>query len=165
MPMRIVVTGASGNVGTALLRRLAAAADEYGTDKRLRHICEGADCVVHLAWGFQPTRNEEYLHRVGVGRTTALLRAADADGVRQFVHMSSVGAYAAGAHGRAVDETWSTDGIDSSVRPGRCRRRLSDRAAVRQPRTGSPFAPRAIASRPSWRTAHAARSAVIRMEG
>jgi UDP-glucose 4-epimerase len=144
MTTRIVVTGASGNVGTALLRRLAAAPDDYDVvgvvrrplprcapyesvtwhaldvaastaGQRLHGICEGADVVVHLAWGFQPTRNVDYLYRVGVGGTTSLLAAAHEAGVGHFVHMSSVGAYAAGAYGRRVDESWSTAGIESSV--------------------------------------------------
>jgi nucleoside-diphosphate-sugar epimerase len=144
MTKRIVVTGASGNVGTALLRRLTADPNEYdvvgvvrrppprrgpyrsvgwhsvdvaapNAGLRLRQICEGADCVVHLAWSFQPTRNVDYLYRVGVGGTTALLWAAHDAGVDHFVHMSSVGAYAAGAYGRRVDESWSTAGIPSSI--------------------------------------------------
>jgi UDP-glucose 4-epimerase len=143
MTKRIVVTGASGNVGTALLRRLSAAAaekyDVVGVVRRppsrretpvawepldvadqnallrLRAICEGADCVVHLAWSFQPTRNVDYLYRVGVGGTTALVQAAHDAGVDHFVHMSSVGTYAAGAYGRRVDESWSTAGIESSI--------------------------------------------------
>lgn len=142
MTKRIVVTGASGNVGTALLRRLTTASEDFDVvgvvrrppssrdvpvawesldladpdaPLRLRGICEGADCVVHLAWGFQPTRNVDYLYRVGVGGTTALLAAAHDAGVDHFVHMSSVGTYAAGAYGRRVDESWSTAGIESSI--------------------------------------------------
>ncbi|MEO3759641.1 NAD-dependent epimerase/dehydratase family protein [Mycobacterium sp. B14F4] len=141
--MRIVITGASGNVGTALLRRLADSdtahdvvgvvrrppepGDEYGrvtwrglglagpdTAPELREIFDGVDAVVHLAWGFQPTRNTEYLHQVGVGGTSAVLEAAHAARVGQLVHMSSVGTYAAGRYGRRVDEAWPTTGIPSS---------------------------------------------------
>jgi UDP-glucose 4-epimerase len=144
MATRIVVTGATGNVGTALLRRLTAAPNDYDVvgvvrrppplcepygsatwhsldvaastaGERLRDICEGADCVVHLAWGFQPTRNADYLYRVGVAGTVAVLKAAHDAGVDHLVHMSSVGTYAAGAYGRRVDESWSTAGIASSV--------------------------------------------------
>ncbi|MDT5164762.1 MAG: hypothetical protein QOC88_1656, partial [Mycobacterium sp.] len=118
--MRIVITGASGNVGTALLRRLVETdrgdelvgvvrrppspvgvyqgvqwhglelADPRAADQ-LRVIFEGADAVVHLAWGFQPTRNTEYLRRQGVGGSTAVLEAAHAVGVGHLLHMSSVG--------------------------------------------------------------------------
>jgi UDP-glucose 4-epimerase len=141
--VRIVITGASGNVGTALLRRLAATGAGHelvGVTRRapepsgvyrevrwhqvdladddaatqLRPIVAGADAVVHLAWGFQPTRNTEYLRRQGVGGTAAVLEAAHAEGVGQLLHMSSVGTYAAGRYGQRVDETWSTAGIPSS---------------------------------------------------
>jgi UDP-glucose 4-epimerase len=143
MAPRIVVTGASGTVGTALLRRLTAAGryDVLGVVRRppaprgayesvtwqrldladpdaplrLRRLCDGADCVVHLAWTAGPTRDVDYLYRATVGGTTALVTAAHHAGVPHFVHMSSVATYAAGARGRRVDESWSTAGIDSSV--------------------------------------------------
>ena len=141
--MRIVITGASGNVGTALLRRLTAegsahalvgvvrrppenvgpyesvhwhSVDVAGADAadRLRPVVAGADAIVHLAWGFQPTRNTGYLSRVGVGGTAAILDAAHAESVGRLLHMSSVGTYAAGRYGSRVDESWSTSGIASS---------------------------------------------------
>lgn len=141
--MRIVITGASGNVGTALLRRLEegdADHDIIGVVRRppapngvyrgvtwhgldvakpdaaqeLRELFDGADAVVHLAWGFQPTRNIGYLHQTGVGGTSAVLDAAHAADVGQLVHMSSVGTYAAGRYGQRVDESWPTTGIASS---------------------------------------------------
>lgn len=141
--MRIVITGASGNVGTALLRRLAAAASGHDlvgivrrapaaegvyrgvrwhemdladedVEVRLRPILDRADAVVHLAWGFQPTRNTEYLSRVGVGGTRAVVYAAHAASVGHLVHMSSVGAYAPGRYGEYVTEDWPVDGIRTS---------------------------------------------------
>lgn len=138
--MRIVITGASGNVGTALLRALPEEHDVVGLVRRppasagayervewrsldltggdaiteLRHAFDGADAVVHLAWGFQPTRDTDYLTRLGVGGTSAVLQAAHTSGVGQLVHMSSVGTYAAGRYGQRVDESWPTTGIESS---------------------------------------------------
>ena len=138
--MRIVITGASGNVGTALLRILPAEhyvvavvrriparqgvyqrADWCSLDLTaqdgvadLRRVFEGADAVVHLAWGFQPTRDTQYLTQLGVGGTAAVLQAAHASGVGQLVHMSSVGTYAPGSYGERVNETWPTTGIGSS---------------------------------------------------
>jgi UDP-glucose 4-epimerase len=140
--MRIVVTGASGNVGTALLRKLVATGIDHeliGVVRRppkligvhehvrwhqmdlaeidaaenLRHVFEGADAVVHLAWAFQPTRDDDYLSRVGVGGTSAVLEAADAAKVGQLVHMSSSATYAAGRYGQRVDERWPSTGIPS----------------------------------------------------
>ncbi|WP_029111728.1 NAD-dependent epimerase/dehydratase family protein [Mycobacterium sp. URHB0044] len=141
--MRIVVTGASGNVGTALLRQLAESGNGHevigvvrrppertgvygsvtwrGLDiadadarDRLRRIFDGADAVVHLAWGFQPTRNTRYLTSVGVGGTSAVVDAAHDAAVGQVVHMSSVGTYAAGRYGQRVDESWPATGIATS---------------------------------------------------
>jgi len=138
--MRIVITGASGNVGTALLRVLPAVHDVLGVVRRppaqqgvyqranwcsldltgqdgvadLRRVFEGADVVVHLAWGFQPTRDTRYLTQLGVGGTAAVLQAAHASSVGQLVHMSSVGTYAPGSYGERVDESWPTTGIASS---------------------------------------------------
>lgn len=137
--MRIVITGASGNVGTALLRRLAGTGHElvgvcrrppaqghpYDTvrwhaldlagpavEAALRPVLRGADAVVHLAWGFQPSRDVDYLHRTGVDGTAAVVAAAQAQGVPHLVHMSSVGAYSPGP-GRPVTESWPTGGIDT----------------------------------------------------
>jgi len=138
--MRIVITGASGNVGTALLRALPAEHDVVGVVRRppsaqgvyqrvdwrsldltdadaitkLRTVFDGADVVVHLAWGFQPTHDVDYLNRLGVGGTSAVLQAAHTSGVGQLVHMSSVGTYAGGSYGQRVDESWPTTGIDTS---------------------------------------------------
>jgi nucleoside-diphosphate-sugar epimerase len=143
MPTRIVITGASGNIGTALLKRLAAAGGDYtlhGVARRkpppvgvyrtarwhqldladphavtrLQRVFTGAQCVIHLAWGFQPTRNTRYLDAVGIHGSSAVLAAARAAKVAQLVHMSSVGTYAAGRYGQRVDESWSTAGIASS---------------------------------------------------
>ena len=139
--MRIVITGASGNAGTALLRRLAAAgtheligisrrvppavapyaAAEWisidiaadGAPAQLRDAFAGADAVVHLAWLIQPSRQRELLRRVNQDGTAAVADAAVAAGVRQLVHQSSVGTYAPGP-GLAVDEDWPATGVASS---------------------------------------------------
>jgi UDP-glucose 4-epimerase len=141
--VRIVITGASGNVGTALLRRLQRKPGEHrlaGIARRpprggqpyqdvewtavdlaspeagpvLAAVFRGADAVVHLAWGFQPSHDPDYLDRLGVGGTRAVVRAAHEAGVPHLVHMSSVGAYSPGPDdGSAVDEGWPTGGIDS----------------------------------------------------
>src|SRR5918997_6415720 len=142
--MRIAVTGASGNVGTALLRRLTAPgagvaevrglarrrppdiapyagvrwnlADlgEPSSDAEIAEFVDGVDAVVHLAWALQPGRRPEELHRVNVEGTRRVVRAAAAAGVRQFVHMSSIGAYAPGAVGQKVTEDWPTTGIQTA---------------------------------------------------
>jgi UDP-glucose 4-epimerase len=143
VPTRIAIVGASGNIGTALLKRLTASGGDYeihGVARRrpppigayesvtwhqldvsehqavtrLQRVFTGAQAVVHLAWAFQPTRNTRYIDAVGVDGSSAVLSAARAAGVGQLVHMSSVGTYAAGRYGQRVDESWSTAGIASS---------------------------------------------------
>lgn len=135
--MRIVVTGATGNVGTALLRRLATepAVDEIvgvarrrprtGTAKTrwvqadvaaspLDPIVRGADAVVHLAWAIQPSRDSEMLEAVNVRGSRRVFEATAAAGVPALVYASSVGAYSPGPKDRPVGEDWPTDGIDTS---------------------------------------------------
>jgi nucleoside-diphosphate-sugar epimerase len=142
--MTVAVTGASGNVGTALLRRLTAPttgvaevrglarrqppdvapwsrvrwhlADlgEAGSEEVLAEFLDGVDAVVHLAWALQPGRRPEDLRRVNVEGTRRVVRAAAAAGVQHFVHMSSIGAYAPGAVGQRVSEDWPTTGIPSA---------------------------------------------------
>ncbi|WP_238556315.1 NAD-dependent epimerase/dehydratase family protein [Dietzia sp. UCD-THP] len=142
--MRIVIIGASGNVGTALLRRLRETrsgdelvglvrrppdpvgeyrgvdwhaldvSDQDAVGELGRHFAD-ADTVVNLAWGFQPTREVDYLERVGVGGTAAVLEAAQSAGVGHLVHISSVGTYAPGRHGEHVDEDWARTGVPSSA--------------------------------------------------
>jgi UDP-glucose 4-epimerase len=140
----VAVTGASGNVGTALLRRLTAPeaglaevrglarrpppdvapwssvrwhlADlgEAASEEVLTELMDGVDAVVHLAWALQPGRHPEQLRKVNVDGTRRVVRAAAAAGVDQFVHMSSIGAYAGGAVGQRVTEDWPTTGIPTA---------------------------------------------------
>jgi len=138
--MRIVVTGATGNVGTALLRRLTEAGDhelvgiarrppgdafptvswfaaDLTSDEyvvRLREAFRDADAVVHLAWGFQPSHDPDHLEELGVGGTRRVIDAARDMRVPHLVHMSSVGAYSAKVDDEPVDESYPTGGIPSS---------------------------------------------------
>jgi len=137
--MRIAIVGATGNVGTALLRTLQSAGGHQLTGiarrvppmqapysgviwhridvsrsqaaARLEDVFSGIDCVVNLAWAFQPARDIDYLRRIGVGGLAAILTAAGSAGVPHLVHMSSVGTYSAAPRGRVVDESWPTAGI------------------------------------------------------
>ncbi|MEU0877301.1 NAD-dependent epimerase/dehydratase family protein [Lentzea sp. NPDC005914] len=140
--MKVVVTGATGNVGTALLRRLAgepdvevhgisrrppASAPPYqgvawtpvdigqpGAEELLGVAFENADAVVHLAWLIQPSRDERALYRTNVAGSSRVFTAAAKAGVPHLVHMSSVGAYSPASKDRRVDELWPVDGVKSS---------------------------------------------------
>ncbi|SET85168.1 NAD-dependent epimerase/dehydratase family protein [Nonomuraea wenchangensis] len=131
--MRVVVVGATGNVGTSLVRALST--DErvtsiVGVARRLpgwrvdrtewrqadvasgdlARIFDGADAVVHLAWLFQPTRDPAATWRANVLGSMRVFRAAAEAGVQALVHASSVGAYSPGPKDRRVDESWPTHG-------------------------------------------------------
>ena len=84
------------------------------SEDALPEFLDGVDAVVHLAWALQPGRQPDDLRRVNVEGTRRVVRAAAAAGVRHFVHMSSIGAYAAGEVGQRVAEDWPTTGIPSA---------------------------------------------------
>ena len=121
----MLITGASGNVGTALRRRLsgedvdvvaiarrppdgaeAAGATWHAVDlgapdagERLGPLMAGVDAVVHCAWRIQPSRSASdraSMGAVNVDGTAALVTAAVTAGVAHLVVLSSVGVYAAG---------------------------------------------------------------------
>ena len=138
--MRVVVVGASGNVGTSVLSALA---DEPRVDRviglaRRRPAMSfpktewgqldissssadlagrfaGADAVVHLAWLIQPGRDPATLRATNIEGSRRVFRAAVEAEVPALVYASSVGAYAPGPKDRAVDESWPTSGIESSI--------------------------------------------------
>jgi UDP-glucose 4-epimerase len=135
--VRVVVTGATGNVGTSVVAALAADArvtEIVGLARRrpqlqsprttwveadivnapLTDLFAGADAVVHLAWLIQPSRDAAQLEAVNVAGTRRVFDAAAAAGAKALVHASSIGAYSQGPDDRAVDESWPTGGTPSS---------------------------------------------------
>jgi UDP-glucose 4-epimerase len=135
--MRVVVVGASGNIGTSVLialggdpqvssilaiaRRPPAEAEariEWRardvTQDDLRGDFEGAGAVVCLPWLIQPSRDLEYVRATNVDGSRRVFEAAAAAGVPALLYSSSVGAYSPGPKDRAVDESWPTEGIRSS---------------------------------------------------
>jgi ferritin-like metal-binding protein YciE/nucleoside-diphosphate-sugar epimerase len=135
--MKVVVTGATGNVGTSTVDALSKSPeiDEIvGLARRapnrevpktrwveanvladdLRKIFDGADAVIHLAWAIQPSHDEVTLERINVEGSRRDYDAAAAAGVGKLIHASSVGAYSRGPKDREVDESWPTEGTPSS---------------------------------------------------
>lgn len=137
--MRVVVLGATGNVGHAVVEQLAASPevdDVIGVARRppetplvggpvtwhpadiatddLVPLFRRADVVVHLAWLIQPGRDLERLWAVNVDGTDRVLRAVADAGVGALVYASSIGAYSPGPDDRRVDESFPTNGIATS---------------------------------------------------
>jgi UDP-glucose 4-epimerase len=139
--MRIVITGATGNVGSAVVRALEAddrVSEIIGLARRppppgsgpdhrktryegadvvtgaLAPLFSGADAVIHLAWAIQPSRDRAQTRAVNIEGTRRVLQAVAAAQVPAVVHASSVGAYSPHPGDAPVDERFPTAGIRSS---------------------------------------------------
>jgi len=132
---RVVVTGATGNVGTSVVRLLSedpdigtvrglarrvpdwspprtewSAVDIASEETSLAGQFAGADAVIHLAWAFQPTHDPAATWRTNVLGSIRVFEAVAAARVPTLVHASSIGAYSPGPKDRPVDESWPTHG-------------------------------------------------------
>lgn len=135
--MLVVVVGATGNLGTALLDALAADADVTGVRAVARRpparswaktafvgadiahddlgpVVHGADAVVDLAWRFQPTHRPTLTWQTNVVGSIRLFDAVARQQVPVLACASSVGAYSP-APGATVDESWPTDGLPTAA--------------------------------------------------
>lgn len=135
--MRVVVVGATGNLGTSVLRSLSADEDissvlgvarrlpglrlpkvEWAsadvTTGELAPLFEGADAVVLLSWLIQPSRDLNKLWRVNVDGSLRAAWAVREAGVPALLYASSVGTYSPGPKDRAVDESWPAGGVSTS---------------------------------------------------
>jgi nucleoside-diphosphate-sugar epimerase len=135
--VRVVIVGATGNVGTSLVQALGAdgdvdavvglarreprwrapktswAAVDVTADDLVPHF-RGADAVVHLAWLFQPSHDPVVTWHNNVVGSRRVFEAAAEAGVGVLVHASSVGAYSPGPQDTAVDESWPTDSLPTA---------------------------------------------------
>jgi UDP-glucose 4-epimerase len=135
--MRIVVVGATGNLGTSVLRSLADepqvesvlglarrrpsltmpkvewAEADVTRDDLVPHF-QGADAVILLSWIIQPSRNLTKQWMVNVEGSMRAANAAREAGVSTLLYASSVGTYSPGPKDRRVDESWLTGGIPTS---------------------------------------------------
>jgi len=130
---RVVVVGATGNVGTSVVAALGEdprVGSILGVARRrpqwsaprtewaqadierdaLVSLFRGADAVIHLAWLFQPSHDPLVTWGANVGGSKRVFQAVAEAGVPALVCASSVGAYSPGPKDRAVAEDWPTDG-------------------------------------------------------
>ncbi|OYV36098.1 MAG: NAD-dependent dehydratase [Rhodospirillales bacterium 20-64-7] len=130
-----LVTGATGFVGAAVARALAQAGYQLrltaraGSDRQnlaglaaeivtadlaqpetLVPAVQGCRYVLHVAADYRLwVPDPEYMRKVNIDGSVALLQAAQAAGVERVVYTSSVAALGLGTHGAVADETTPVD--------------------------------------------------------
>jgi len=136
--MRVVIVGATGNVGTSLVtvlgreatvdsilglaRRVPAwqppkttwAGADTVTSDLVPHF-SGADAVVHLAWAFQPSHDPAATWRNNVLGSMRVFDAVVKASVPVLVYASSIGAYSPGLVRQPVDESWPTHALPTAA--------------------------------------------------
>ena len=129
--MKILVTGATGRVGRALMVRLAQQHQVQGLDRApsstahwvgdvgdaalLRRALQGVDAVVHTAALHAPQVGrvpDAEFQRVNVDATRALAEAACATGVGQLLYTSTTALY-----GDAATPTHAAGWVDETLAP------------------------------------------------
>src|SRR5689334_19842107 len=132
--LRVVVTGASGNVGTSVVTALGEDPEvgsilgvarrrpewsapkldwtcvDLGADGEVDSLVAGADVVIHLAWLFQPARDPLTTWRTNVLGSIRVFEAVARQQVPAVGCASSVGAYSPGPERGPVTESWPTHG-------------------------------------------------------
>jgi nucleoside-diphosphate-sugar epimerase/ferritin-like metal-binding protein YciE len=129
--MKVVVTGAAGNVGRSVVEALAerdeiseivglastTARPGWSPDKTnwvnasivgsdLEQTFHGADVVIHLAYAVQPSHDLQKLKRFNVDGSRRVFDAVAAARVPKLIYASSVGAYSPAPGNRLIGEDW-----------------------------------------------------------
>lgn len=124
---KVVVTGSSGRIGSAIVSALSPSYDVIGVDRiassatnciadisdssTMQRLCQGAVAVIHSAALHAPhvgAFSEDEFHRINVESTVALAKAARAEGVKRFIFTSTTALY--GYASTPADEAaWITE--------------------------------------------------------
>ena len=127
--MKVFITGASGFVGGAAARHLAAKGHEIvamsrseSSDAKIRALgatpmrcdlenvaaehMQGADAVIHSAAYVEAWGPKDAWHKFNVLGTQRVLDAAKEAGVKRFIHIGTEAAIVHGQHVRGADETY-----------------------------------------------------------
>ena len=124
---KVVVTGSSGRIGSAIVSALPLSFDVIGVDRivgsstnhiadisdasTMQRLCQGAIAVIHSAALHAPhvgAFSEDEFHRINVESTVALAKAACAEGVERFIFTSTTALYGY-ASTPANEAAWITE--------------------------------------------------------
>jgi nucleoside-diphosphate-sugar epimerase len=160
--MRILITGAAGNLGSRLARHLLGTEHQvrllvhktelppdlassprviaYRADlakpETLHPACADAECIVHLAGVLFAPRPEEFLPRTNISFVQNLLSAARQSTVRKFILVSFPH-----VEGETTPEHPATDRLNSSTNVVHFRTRLGAERLLLEQREGTPITP------------------------
>jgi nucleoside-diphosphate-sugar epimerase len=160
--MRVLITGAAGNLGSRLARHLlgtnhqvrllvhktelpsdlasSPSVTAYRADltnpETLQPACADTDCIVHLAGVLFAPRPEEFLPTTNIGFVQNLLNAAQQSAVRKFILVSFPH-----VEGETTPEHPATDRLDSSTDVVHFRTRLGAERLLLEQCEGTPITP------------------------
>jgi len=160
--MRVLITGAAGNLGSRLARHLlgtnhqvrllvhktelpsdlasSPSVTAYRADltnpETLQPACADTDCIVHLAGVLFAPRPEEFLPTTNIGFVQNLLNAAQQSAVKKFILVSFPH-----VEGETTPEHPATDRLDSSTDVVHFRTRLGAERLLLELREGTPITP------------------------
>lgn len=144
--MRLLVTGAAGNLGSRLARflfdsphelklmihrrpfpfdvaahpRISISRSDLENPGSLRRACEGVDCIVHFGGVLFAPHPESFLPRTNTVYVQNLVAAAQEAGVRKFILVSFPH-----VEGETTPEAPATDRLDGAPRSAHARTRLA----------------------------------------
>lgn len=126
--MKVAITGASGHIGNCLVRELIkkgidvkVLVHNYKNDlaqlnvelisgnilepESLKALCEGVDVIFHLAAKISlDNRQSELVYKTNVTGTKNIIEASKINGVKKFIHFSSIDAFQTISLDKVLDE-------------------------------------------------------------